>query len=236
MLSARRPALAASGLIGAGDRQALDRASTSAGSSRVADRRAQSLRARGRSRRDRRRGRSRGRCRLRSAAPARARRRPARASCRRAMRAERRHQPVVDRAARLPARSAATLSISKRIGKRLHRLPAVERIAVVRGEEAQIVVRRDRLTSLIGAEKPRLSERTGRSAMPVNTKLSAGCVSTSTPRSSGRRRRVQRQIAAVRADQAERERDHHRLLARLAGRRRHGLLADRARRSWRAAS
>ena len=54
-------------------------------------------------------------------------------------RGKRVEQAFVDRAASCPARSAPTLSTSSARGERLHRLPAVERIAVVRGEEAQVV-------------------------------------------------------------------------------------------------
>ena len=61
--------------------------------------------------------------------------------------------------------------------------------------------------------------------MPVNSKLCAGSVSTSTPRSIALPFKRERQVAAVLADQTERERDHHRLFGRLAGRRRRLCLA-----------
>ena len=120
--------------------------------------------------------------------------------------------------------------------ERLHRLPAVERIAVVRGEEAQIVVADRLATSRTGAEKPRLSDGTGGSAMSVeDERFAPACAA-----SGCRARRVappaslQRQVAAVAADQADRERDQHRLLGRLARRRRHASARSRAGRSWRA--
>ena len=79
-------------------------------------------------RRDRRRGRSRARCRPRPAASAPAPRRRARACRRPAMAASASSRPASLRAAP-PARNAATLSTSRRGGERLHRLPAIERIA-----------------------------------------------------------------------------------------------------------
>ena len=104
----------------------------------------------------------------------------------------------------LPARCAATLSTNSRIGDGLQRLPTVERIAVVRGEESEIARQSRSVLSLIGAEKPRLIDKTGRSPMPVNSTVAAGSLSTKTPCATLCVLRHERQVAAILADQAER--------------------------------
>ena len=77
---------------------------------------------------------------------------------------------------------------------------------------------------MTGAENPRLSEGTGGSAISANTKVSADLVKVSDAAlDAAPARELERQVAAVAADEPDRERDHHRLLARLAGRRRDGL-------------
>ena len=89
-------------------------------------------------------------------------------------------------------------------GQGLHGLPAIERILVVRGEEEQ-VLGRDVATSLIGAEKPRKSEGTGRAGDAGEHEVCAGLVSWITPRTTARPScERKRQIAPVAADQADR--------------------------------
>ncbi len=84
-----------------------------------------------------------------------------------------------------PARIAATFSISSAL--------ASDWIACQRLNGSESCAARNFRSSpdtfdvsLIGAEKPRLSDSTGRSATPVNSKTCAACVSVRTPRTTGR--------------------------------------------------
>ena len=80
--------------------------------------------------------------------------------------------------------------------------------------------------SLIGAEKPRLIEMTGRSATSANSNVAVCPVRTTIPpaiASTGRQ--LERQVASILADQTERQGDDHRLLDRLSRRRWHDLTA-----------
>ena len=137
-LSARRPALCGVRAVRAAGIHPLVSARQRGSRVCVADRDAQVSGARQRPRRDRRRGRSRGRCRLRSAARASSAMKAGSMLVVAEDRAERRHQALVV-ALGLRRCAAPRHSRQQRHRQRLHRLPAVERIGIVGGEEAQIV-------------------------------------------------------------------------------------------------
>ena len=101
--------------------------------------RAQAARAPRRSRRDRRRGRCRARCRLRSACVSVS---ATKAGSSDGSASDRARAPSIRPSSSRGVRPAADrrdILDQQRVGERLHRLPAVERIAVVRGEESQVV-------------------------------------------------------------------------------------------------
>ena len=141
-------------------------------------------------------------------------------------------RPLVHARRLAGARSRATLSTSSAVASvctACQRLKGSLSCAARRRRSSAS----DWRSSLIGAEKPRLIESTGRSATPVNMTLAAGSLSTSTPRSIGRRRQAS---AAGRGRPCRRGRCASGItigsLRRLAGRRRE-ICADRAGRSWR---
>ncbi len=107
----------------------------------------------------------------------------------------------------------------KRRGERLHRLPAVERIAVTGRQQPQVVRRK------IGAEPDRRGEaavdrQSGRRLDVAEHDRVGGLVEHDHAALDGPAvGRRKRQVAAVRRDQAGHERDRHRLLDGLAGRR-----------------
>ena len=139
-------------------------------------------------RRDRRRGRSRARCRPRPAASARARRRRARARRRRGSRRARRAGPLVARRIGSRATQLATLSTSRRVASvctACQRLNGSESCAARKRRSSP-----DRLaTSLIGAEKPRLSDSTGGSAISLEHEGFGAAWSASARRARSRARR-----------------------------------------------
>ena len=114
----------------------------------------------------------------------------------------------------------------QRVGEqRVERLPARERVAVVARQEGALVLRLLDADSVIGAEKPRLSDSDGRSldvaeahdmaalADMDDAVLDGGAVDMAIV-----------DVLAVAADQAEGQRDVHQPLAAFRRRRRHRLL------------
>jgi hypothetical protein len=71
--------------------------------------------------------------------------------------------------------------------------------------------------TLMGAEKPRLSDSTGRSGTPVNSKVCARLRQRQTPRTTGRPSSSDSDMSRPSPPTSRCERDHHRLLDRLPG-------------------
>ncbi len=143
-------------------------------------------------------------------------------------RGQRRHQPVVARR-RLAGADRGDVVDQQPRRDRLQRLPAVERIAVVRGEEGEVVGRqvgdeldRRREAAIDRQHRPLGDAGEDEASAPARVELDhAVARGLAVAASSGRSR-------PSCADEAEPQRNDHRLLVRLAGRRRHASACSRA--------
>src|SRR5208283_1266911 len=103
----------------------------------------------------------------------------------------------------------------KRHRQRLHRLPAIERIAIVRGKEAK-VIGVDRQNKLDGRRKAAVERRYRPLGDADEDEALARLLHLDNPALDLAAVEHERQVAAIAADQPDGKRNYHRVLVRLS--------------------